>query len=148
MYAYIPEQYKAARYVGVFFATAGCTSNVPLIISWSQTSIRTQSKRGFASALIVGFGGIGGIVAALVVSSGIIFGDFLQLLLKPPLTSPQFMESQAERDYPAGIAVTLGLNATVILICFCLNRYFAYQNSRANCGEIEIEGDASFRYQG
>jgi len=97
MYSQLDKTHKAARYAGIFLAIGGCNSNVPLIISWAQTSIRSQSKRGFTSALIVAWGGIGGILASVAFqqvsfaflhaldvfssSSGRFFGFFFPVLL-------------------------------------------------------------------
>lgn len=39
-------------------------SNVPAVITYSQNNILGNSKRAFTSALVIGFGGIGGIVAS------------------------------------------------------------------------------------
>lgn len=46
LYSHLPESYKAGRYVGTFLAVGGCNANVGIILSWSQCSIRQQSKRG------------------------------------------------------------------------------------------------------
>lgn len=65
MFWKIDPSNKAARYVGTFFALGGATSLFPLILTWAQTSIRQQSKRGFTSALVVAWGGIGGIISGV-----------------------------------------------------------------------------------
>lgn len=46
LYSQLPETNRAGRYIGTFLAVGGCNSNVGLILSWAQTSIRRQSKRG------------------------------------------------------------------------------------------------------
>ncbi|BEJ17664.1 hypothetical protein CspHIS471_0610650 [Cutaneotrichosporon sp. HIS471] len=116
---------KAARYAGVFLAIGGCNSNVPLILAWAQSSIRRQSKRGFASALIVAWGGIGGILSGVA-----------------------FMEREAKKGYPTGVHLTLGVNASIVVLSMCLMLYFKWQNRRADRGLVVIEGSQAFRYQG
>lgn len=59
----------AARYVGVFFVTAGCNSNIPGVMAFQANNIRGQWKRAFCSATLVGFGGISGIAGSLVFRS-------------------------------------------------------------------------------
>jgi hypothetical protein len=53
-----------ARYAGVFLGVCGCNSNVPTILSYMHNNIVGQSKRSIASALIIGGGAIGGIIAS------------------------------------------------------------------------------------
>lgn len=65
MYSQLPASKMAARYAGVFIAVGGSNANIPLTISWAQSSIRRQSKRGYTSALVVAFGGISGIIAGV-----------------------------------------------------------------------------------
>lgn len=56
----------AVRYFGVFLCTAGANCNVPAVLTYQANNIRGQWKRAFASASLVGFGGIGGIIGSLV----------------------------------------------------------------------------------
>jgi sugar phosphate permease len=56
----------AVRYFAIFFVTAGANSNVPAVMSWQANNIRGQWKRAFCSAILVGFGGVGGIAGSLV----------------------------------------------------------------------------------
>lgn len=79
MYSQLPMKQKAARFVGVFLASGACASNVPLVVSWAQTSIRSQSKRAVSSALIIAWGGIGGILSGVVM-----------------------IQKEAKRGYPTG----------------------------------------------
>ena len=124
MYSQLPATKKAARYAGVFLAIGGCNSNIPLVVSWAQSSIREQSKRGFASALVIAFGGIGGILASVA-----------------------FIEQEFLKGYPTGVFLTIGLNAAVIVFAIALSVFFGYQNRRADRGEIVLEGHEDFRYQ-
>jgi nitrate/nitrite transporter NarK len=125
MYSQLPMSQKAARFAGIFLAVGGGNSNVPLIISWQHTGIRSQSKRAFCSALTVAFGGVGGI-----------------------LGSALFMDKEAKRGYPTGIYTTLALNSAAVLVAGGLSLYYRRQNARAEKGEIIIEDHEDFRYQG
>lgn len=50
LYSHLPESNKAGRYIGTFLAVGGCNANVGIILSWSQCSVRRQSKRGACSS--------------------------------------------------------------------------------------------------
>lgn len=52
------------RYFGCFLTIAGAQSNVPAVLAYSQNNVRMSSKRSVTSALVIGFGGIGGIIAS------------------------------------------------------------------------------------
>jgi hypothetical protein len=52
------------RYFGTFLTIAGTQSNVPAVLAYSQNNVRLSSKRAVTSAAVIGFGGIGGIVAS------------------------------------------------------------------------------------
>lgn len=126
MFSQLPKQQKAARYVGVFFAAAGCNSNVPLVTSWAQTGIRQQSRRAFTSAFIIAWGGIGGILAGVAFKSS---------------------EAKKVPQFPTGIYLTMAMAAATFLFALGLIIYFKYQNRRADRGEVVLEGDPAFRYQ-
>lgn len=121
MYAYTTS--VASRYAGVFIAVGGCNTTVPLVIGFSQISIRAQTKRAYTSALVIGFGGMGGIAAALA-----------------------FTSAQAPK-YEIGVHMTLAMNAITIGICLVQHLVFRYQNNRANKGQIVLENHEGFRYQ-
>ncbi|KAF1975905.1 phthalate transporter-like protein [Bimuria novae-zelandiae CBS 107.79] len=57
---------NGVRYFGLFLGIMGCQGNVPAILTYQANNIRMQSKRSVASALQIGFGAIGGIVASTV----------------------------------------------------------------------------------
>jgi len=40
------------------------------------------------------------------------------------------------------------MNAVVVVSAIALNRYYAWQNKKADRGEVILEGDEHFRYQG
>lgn len=120
----LPLSQKGARLFGVFLAFGGITALIPMVVSWSQTSVRLQSKRGFSSALVVAFGGVGGILASVA-----------------------FMEKEAKQGYPTGMKLSIALQSSNV-VCICgLMAWFKRQNSRADRGEIILEGAEGFRYQ-
>ena len=53
----------AGRYVGVFFGIAAVSANVTTILSYQHNNIVGQTKRAIASALLIGAGAVGGIIA-------------------------------------------------------------------------------------
>jgi hypothetical protein len=55
-----------AQYFGVFLALGGSQSNVPGVMAWQANNIRGHWKRAFCSAVLIGSGGTGGIIGALV----------------------------------------------------------------------------------
>lgn len=56
----------AVKYFSMFLIAAGANSNVPAVMTYQANNIRGQWKRAFCSALLVGFGGVGGIAGSLV----------------------------------------------------------------------------------
>lgn len=123
VYSQLDISQKGARYFGTFLAVGFSNSNPPLIVSWAQTSIRSQSKRGFASAIIIAFGGIGGILSGVT-----------------------FMEKERPK-YNTGIFVTVGFQVATFFGCLFLVIYFRLMNRRADRLGIPIEGSLDFRYQ-
>lgn len=57
---------NAVRYFGVFLTTAGANANIPASMAYQANNIRGQWTRAFASASLVGLGGVGGIAGSLV----------------------------------------------------------------------------------
>jgi hypothetical protein len=124
MFSQLPKEQKVARFAGTFLCYGAATMNVPLVIAWSQTSIRSQSKRGFTSAVLVAWGGIGGLLAGVV-----------------------FIEKEAKAGYPTGIWTTISLNALAIVATGVLYFWYHRQNRKADAGEVVLEGHPMFRYQ-
>lgn len=123
LFAFLAANKAGPRYFGLFLTAAAANSNVPLISSWSQTSIRKQSKRAYTSALVVGFGGLGGIVAGLI-----------------------FREKDAPK-YTFGMIFVMGAAGLVVLLSGLLAIWFAICNRAASRGRKIIEGHEDFRYQ-
>jgi len=111
-----------ARYFACFLACMGANANVPLIVGWMHSCISGQSKRAYGSALVVAFGGIGGIVATTA-----------------------FRTSDAPK-YPMGIKTTLGLNAMVFVVAGVLAATWHVRNKKAARGELIIGGVPGMRY--
>jgi hypothetical protein len=57
------------QYFGVFLVCSGVNSNVPGVLAWEANNIRGNWKRGFCSALLIMWGGFGGVVGSLVFRS-------------------------------------------------------------------------------
>lgn len=123
MYSQLPLSMKAGRYAGVFLAVGGCNANVPLVISWAQTAIRAQSKRAVYAAVLVAWGGIGGIFASVT-----------------------FIQKEAKDGYPTGVFFTIAMNAYAVCAAFGMSMFFRYRNKQAERGEIILENADDFRY--
>lgn len=111
----------AARYAGVFLGVCGANSNVPTILSYMHNNIVGQMKRSVASALIIGGGAIGGIVASNI-----------------------FRQQDAPRYTPAMYAV---IATQVISILHVVKNFYVYsrKNRKADRGEVLLEGQQGFR---
>ncbi|POY70873.1 hypothetical protein BMF94_6050 [Rhodotorula taiwanensis] len=110
------------RYFGSFLTIAGCQANVPAVIAYQNNNILSHSKRSVASALTIGGGGIGGIMASLV---------------------------YRQVDYPKyipGLGATIGCQGMIILLLVLLSMHFRRCNKRADEGTYVIEGNPRFRY--
>ena len=112
----------AARYAGVFFVAAGGNASIPAIMAYQANNIRGQWNRAFASATLIGFGGIGGIVG------GVAF---------QPQSAPRYLP---------GLWVCIALMIFVIGIVLSLSVHFLVQNRRAARQEVVLEGLEGFRY--
>lgn len=85
-------------------------------------NIRGQWKRAFASASLVGAGGIGGIAGSLI------------------------FRSQDAPHYRPGIYAALACNALIIVVVGLLSLQFHISNRKAAKGQKVIEGLEGFRY--
>ncbi|KAM3423655.1 hypothetical protein BST61_g1072 [Cercospora zeina] len=111
----------AARYAGVFLGVAGANSNVPTILSYLHNNIVGQMKRSVASALLIGGGAIGGIVASNI-----------------------FRQQDAPRYSPAMYAV---IATQAVSMLHVLKNFVVYsrKNRKADRGELVLEGQVGFR---
>ena len=97
-------------------------ANVPAVLAYQSNNIRSHSKRAVHSALVIGFGGIGGILASTV---------FRQV------------------DFPKylpGIGTAAGCQVLTILILIVSDRVFVAQNKRVERGELVLENLPGFQY--
>lgn len=124
MFSQLPRGMIAARYTGVFLTCGGSNANIAMIISWTQTSIRAQSKRGFASALVVAGGALAGIIVAVA-----------------------FKENESKTGYPTGIFLAIAMNAVVVVVAPLLSFWMLWKNRKADRGDTVIEHDVNFHYQ-
>ena len=119
---------NGVRYFGVFLGIMGGQGNVPAILTYQANNIRMQSKRSTASALQIGFGAIGGIIASTV-----------------------FRQRDAP-GYVTGLWVSAGLQIYTLVVLCATSWYFWKTNSKADRqlanGEpvTPIEGQVKFRY--
>ncbi|ERT02741.1 uncharacterized protein SPSK_00499 [Sporothrix schenckii 1099-18] len=115
------------RYFGVFLLTAGANANVPTVMSYQANNIRGQWKRAFASALFVGFGGVGGICGSLV------------------------FRSQDSPKYLPGIYACIAVSLLTLILVAIVSISSYRKNKKADRGEIELEAheedyQPGFRY--
>ncbi|KAK3064988.1 hypothetical protein LTS18_014874 [Coniosporium uncinatum] len=114
---------NAVRYFGVFLATAGANTNVPVVMTYQANNIRGQWKRAFCSATLVGMGGVGGIVGSTV------------------------FRAQDAPTYVPGLSVAIGSQVIILFLVGVLTLEFVRQNQKADRGEKVLEqGNADFRY--
>lgn len=112
------------RYFGVFLLTAGANSNVPSVMSYQANNIRGQWKRAFASALFVGFGGLGGICGSLV------------------------FRSQDSPKYLPGIYACITVTLLSLILVGLLSLSFYFSHKKADRGEIELEAHEVCFFEG
>lgn len=102
----------------------GCQGNIPAVLAYQSNNIRLQSKRSVGSALQIGFGAVGGIIA-----------------------STSFREQDAPK-YVNGLWTTAALQFFTILAVTCMSFYFFTMNKRLDQGKLTkpIEGQPGFKY--
>lgn len=110
------------RYFGVFLGMMGGQGNIPAILTYQANNIRMQSKRSTASALQIGFGAIGGIIASTV-----------------------FRQQDSPR-YVIGLWVSAGLQLYTLCVLAVASWCFRTVNKRADRQGTPIEGQIGFRY--
>ncbi|GAB7361451.1 hypothetical protein MBLNU230_g1507t1 [Neophaeotheca triangularis] len=110
------------RYFGIFLVCAACNGGIPTVMAYQANNIRGQWTRAFASATLVGFGGIGGIAGSTV------------------------FRNEDRPDYHFGLGWCIGCNILIITTVAINTFVFKRQNKRADRGEIVLAGDPNFRY--
>ena len=110
--------------------------------SYQANNIVSQSKRAVGSAVFVGWGGIGGIIASLIYRQQ----DYPYCVSF--LTPPRAIELSLippSADLP-GIAGTMVFQVSSISLVTGLSIYFRRMNRLADEGKIVLEGQVGFRY--
>ncbi|EFE40354.1 hypothetical protein TRV_04933 [Trichophyton verrucosum HKI 0517] len=112
------------RYFGFFLGAAGCQGNIPAILAYQSNNIRFQSKRAVGSALQIGFGALGGIIASTV-----------------------FRQQDAPRYVP-GLWVTTAFQLFILVAVACTTLVFWKRNNEVEEGRARrpIEGLEGFKY--
>jgi MFS family permease len=120
--AYHPN--NGVRYFGIFLGVAGCQGNIPAVLAYQSNNIRLQSKRSVGSALQIGFGAVGGIIA-----------------------STSFREKDAPK-YVNGLWATAGLQFFILLALCGTSGHFWRKNRQLEKGTLTepIEGQEGFKY--
>lgn len=112
------------RYLGLFIGQIGCIGNVPSILAYQSNNIRGQSKRSVGSALQIGFGSTGGIMASTI-----------------------FRQEESPR-YVTGLWTAAGLQVFILLGAAGTSFHFRRRNRQVDNGTIKkpIEGLEGFKY--
>ncbi|KAF9071629.1 major facilitator superfamily domain-containing protein [Rhodocollybia butyracea] len=92
------------RYFGLFLGNAGSAGCIPGILAYSSNNIVSHSKRAVTTAVVVSFGGIGGIVATTI-----------------------FRQEDFPRYIP-GISATISCQVLLLALLGVLTVNFWYQN--------------------
>jgi hypothetical protein len=104
------------RYFAVFAVVGGGYIAQPIVLGWLSNNLGGHYKRGVGTAMQVGFGNLGGIVASNI-----------------------FLQSEAPR-YPRGFGVALGM----IWLCIACAVVFFFYLRREN--KLRKKGARDYRY--
>ncbi|KAJ2917764.1 hypothetical protein MD484_g2676, partial [Candolleomyces efflorescens] len=110
----------AWKYVGIFLSNAGSGGCIPGILAYSSNNVVSYTKRGVTTAVVVSFGGIGGIFATTV-----------------------FRQSDAPHYMP-GIYATIGCQFVLLASLAITTVYFKTQNREVQ--KAPAEGKPRFVY--
>ncbi|KAJ8522150.1 hypothetical protein ONZ45_g1203 [Pleurotus djamor] len=114
---------NGVRYFGVFLGLSGGMANVPGTLGYLQNNVAGHTKRAFTTALTIGGGGVGGIIASTV------------------------FRSQDAPGYRPGLWVTIGSQLLVIVILFINTTYYYFKNKAVREGRSPpIDGRVGFYY--
>ncbi|KAF9502251.1 MFS general substrate transporter [Pleurotus eryngii] len=114
---------NAVRYFGVFFGIGGGSANVASVLGYLQNNTLGYSRRGFATAITIGGGGVGGIIASTV------------------------FRSKDAPGYRPGLWVVIGAQLLIISI-ICANSFYYYTKNKAvrEGRSAAIQGRPGFFY--
>lgn len=110
------------RYFGVFLGIAAVSANVTTILSYQHNNITGHTKRAVASAMLIGAGAVGGIIATNIFR---------------------------QQDYPTyrpGLWTAIGTQITIIILVAKNIWLFSRHNRLLDQGKIAEDGPAGFRY--
>ncbi|TFK29452.1 MFS general substrate transporter [Coprinopsis marcescibilis] len=112
------------RYFGVFLTNIGSAGSVPTFLAYSANNVVGHSKRSVQSALMVGFGSVGGMLAAAC------------------------FRSQDDPRYVPGLVATMVSQALLVVVVGVLTARHMYWNKRAREGRLcePLEGQPGFYY--
>ncbi|TFK74582.1 MFS general substrate transporter [Pluteus cervinus] len=110
------------RYGGFFFGIAGSAGCIAGLLAYSSNNITSHSKRAVTTAVLVSFGGIGGIFAPSV-----------------------FRQVDFPRYLP-GMFTTIICQVVLLVVLAITTLYFWTQNQKARRGEVILEGQPGFLY--
>lgn len=113
---------NGVRYFGLFLVNMGASGNVPGVLAYNANNIVSHSKRSVSTAMIIAFGGIGGIFATLVFR---------------------------QQDYPKyipGIWATIACQLTMISLLGVQSWVYTRRNKAAREGGPACEDTPGFYY--
>lgn len=110
------------RYAGTFLTLCGISANIPAILAFQSNNVVGQAKKSFASAMVIGAGGVGGIVASV-----------------------SFREHDAPK-YEPGLWTSIAFSVAQIALTGALTLHFARRNAQVRKGGKPIEGVEGFLY--
>jgi len=111
------------RYMGLYFVTAGSAGCIPGVLAYAANNVTSQSKRAVSNAMIIAFGGIGGIIATTV-----------------------FRQQDFPRYVP-GLWVTIGCQFFMLGMLAASSFYFIMKNKQVREGTAPpIGGRPGFYY--
>ncbi|TEB33563.1 MFS general substrate transporter [Coprinellus micaceus] len=113
---------NGVRYFGLFLVNMGASASVPGVLAYNANNIVSHSKRSVSTAVIIAFGGIGGIFATLVYRQE----DF-------PLYIP-------------GIWATMACQLTMLILLGINTFVFSRRNKLALEGKAVNEDSPGFYY--
>jgi len=114
---------NGARYFGLFLADAGSAGCIPGVLAYSANNVVSHSKRAVSTALIVAFGGIGGIFATTA-----------------------FREHDAPKYIP-GIWATIACQFFLLVLLGITSATFLHRNKLGKAGTLTaLEGQPGFLY--
>ncbi|EAU83297.2 hypothetical protein CC1G_10738 [Coprinopsis cinerea okayama7 len=111
-----------ARYFGLFLVNMGASGCVPGVLAYNANNITSHSKRSVSTAIIIAFGGIGGIFATLV------------------------FRQQDSPQYIPGIWATMACQFAMLILLAINTFVFTRRNKAAREGKRVNEETPGFMY--